>query len=166
MACGHDGVGARRNLGPSHALAVKLLFDRGIERDISSSQTQLLAAFLGLPALEALAGSQDPKFKVWLARQLWALHERDDVLAPGYAGPSDKRLIEFIKEMWMRRNYGGKFGRTVQDLARDRETYGPGWNSNVFANGGVTRADQFWRSLLGGHPTEWAPAVTRFIVES
>src|SRR2546425_4264367 len=29
MACGHDGIGARRNSDPSHALAVKLLFDRG-----------------------------------------------------------------------------------------------------------------------------------------
>src|SRR5438094_2514580 len=29
MACSHDGVGARRNSDPSHALAVKLLFDRG-----------------------------------------------------------------------------------------------------------------------------------------
>jgi len=29
MACGHDAVGARRNSDSSHALAVKLLFDRG-----------------------------------------------------------------------------------------------------------------------------------------
>jgi hypothetical protein len=76
---------------------------------ISSSQTQLLAAFLDLPALEALARRTDMKFKAWLARQLWALHERENVLA-GYAGPHDPRLVAFIKELWMRRNYGGKFG--------------------------------------------------------
>ena len=134
-----------------------------VERDISSSHTQLRAAFLDLPALEALAGSKDPKFGVWLTEQLWALHERDDVLAPDYAGPSDKRLIEFMKAMWLRWNYGGKFGRTVQDLADDRETYGPGWNSNVFATGGVQRAEQFWRAFLATLPSEWAPALTTFL---
>jgi hypothetical protein len=133
-----------------------------IERDVSSSQTQLLAAFLGLPALEALAGRTDLKFKAWLARQLWALHERENVLS-GYAGPDDPRLVAFIKELWMRRNYGGKFGSTVQDLARDPETYGLGWNSNVFATGGVTRAEQFWLSFLATLPPEWAPAVETFL---
>jgi len=133
-----------------------------IERDVSSSQTQLLAAFLDLRSLEALAKRTDLKFKAWLARQLWALHERDNVLA-GYAGPDDPRLVAFIKELWMRRNYGGKFGPTVHDLARDPETYGLGWNSNVFATGGVTRAEQFWLAFLATLPPEWAPAVETFL---
>ena len=47
-----------------------------VERDISSSQTQLLAVFLNEPELEALACDPAKKFKVWLAEQLWALHER------------------------------------------------------------------------------------------
>jgi hypothetical protein len=97
-----------------------------------------------------------------LARQFWALHERDNVLA-GYAGPDDPRLVAFIKELWMRRNYGGKFGPTVHDLARDPETYGLGWNSNVFATGGVTRAEQFWLAFLATLPPEWAPAVETFL---
>src|SRR5262249_40695936 len=64
-----------------------------VERDISSSQTQLLAAFLGLVDLEELAGRKDPKFKTYLAERLWALHERDhDVLKDGYSGPHDARL--------------------------------------------------------------------------
>src|SRR5439155_11023050 len=87
-----------------------------VERDISSSQTQLLAVFLNEPSLEELACDPSKKFKVWLAEQLWALHERENVLAPGYAGADDDYLIAFIKEVWMRRNYGGKFSETVRDL--------------------------------------------------
>jgi len=54
-----------------------------VERDISSSQTQLLAVFLNEPELEALACDPHKKFKVWLSEQLWALHERENVLAAG-----------------------------------------------------------------------------------
>ena len=84
-----------------------------VEQDISSSQTQVLAAFLGLDDLEELARRQNPKFKVYLAQKLWALHRRTrgGVLADGYTGPTDERLVEFVKEHWMRRNYGGKPGR-------------------------------------------------------
>src|SRR5262249_21022357 len=110
-----------------------------VERDISSSQTQILAVFLGLPALETLAINPKKKFKLWLAERLWTLHEKTPggLLAAGYKNASDERLIAFIKEIWMRRNYGGKFVRTVRDLARDPVTFGPGWNSNVFETDGV-----------------------------
>jgi hypothetical protein len=145
--------------------------DEFAERDISSSQTQLLAAFLGLDHLEAVAGSQSPKFKVYLAQRLWDIHERDraclcgtcsGVLKPGYAGPDDKHLIEFIKELWMRRNYGGKFGQTILGLAKDPATYGPGWNSDVFATGGVKKAEAYFERFLAELP-EWARAVTTFL---
>src|SRR5207249_129871 len=73
-----------------------------VNRDISSSQTQILAVFLGLDKLEDLATSTNPKFKEWLAQELWALHERapGGLLADGYSGPGDERLVEFIKAHW------------------------------------------------------------------
>jgi len=133
-----------------------------VERDISSSQTQILAVFLGEPGLEALAADPEKKFKIWLAERLWALHERENVLAPGYAAPSDERLVAFIKELWMRRNYGGKFGQTVRSLARDPATFGSGWNSNVFATGGVRRAETSWTRFLSTLPA-WSDTVTTFL---
>jgi hypothetical protein len=133
-----------------------------IERDVSSSQTQILSVFLGEPDLEALATSQTLKFKCYLAQQLWALHERENVLAPGYTGPDDERLIAFIKEIWMRRNYGGRLWETVSDLVDDKATYGPGWNANIFKTGGGGLADQFFARFLGTLPT-WSNAITKFL---
>jgi hypothetical protein len=143
--------------------------NRFVEQDISSSQTQLLAAFLGLPDLEELAGRRDPTFKVYLARQLWALHERDsDVLADGYTGPEDPRLVAFIKEHWMRRNYGGKISQVARELAREPETYGPGWRCDIFAPGdgrrpaGVTVAETLAARFLASLPP-WSSDVTTFL---
>jgi hypothetical protein len=135
-----------------------------VDRDISSSQTQILAVFLNEPDLEELACDRRKKFKVWLAEQLWALHERENVLAPDYRGPHDERLIAFIKELWMRRNYGGKFSQTVRDLAKseNRTTYGPGWNTDVFKTGGVICADRYWRRFLAALP-EWERTVDKFL---
>ena len=147
-----------------------VLAERGlafVDRDISSSQTQLLAVFLNEPDLEKLACNRTKKFKVWLAERLWALHERENVLALGdseYKGPDDDRLIAFIKELWMRRNYGGKFGQTVRDLAKPENlvTSGPGWNTDVFKIGGINRADRYWRRFLASLP-EWERTVSRFL---
>jgi hypothetical protein len=135
-----------------------------VDRDISSSQTQVLAVFLGLPDLEHLASDPTQKFKVWLARQLWALHARDALLAPGYNGPEDERLVAFIKEHWMRRNYGGKFGQIVRDLAKDtnKSSYGPGWKADVFKTGGVNQAERHWRRFLAALPA-WEREVSRFL---
>jgi hypothetical protein len=135
-----------------------------VERDISSSQTQILAVFLNEPDLEALACDPKKKFKVWLANQLWSLHERENVLAPGYKGSDDDRLIAFIKELWMRRNYGGKFSQTVRDLAKPGmiPTYGPGWNVDVFKTGGVNRAERYWQRFLASLP-EWERTVDKFL---
>jgi hypothetical protein len=101
---------------------------------------------------------------MWLAEQLWTLHENTPcgLLAEGYTGATDERLVAFIKELWMHRNYGGKFGQTVRSLARDPVTFGPGWNSNVFATGGVTRAEGYWTQFLGTLPP-WGAEVTRFL---
>jgi hypothetical protein len=139
-----------------------------VESDVSSSQTQIISVFLGLDAaagndldLEALATDPHKKFKAWLAERLWDYHQRNNVLAPGYA-PNDERLIAFVKELWMRRNYGGKFGRTVRDLADDTATFGPGWNSNIFASRGITRVEGFWNRFLASLPA-WSKEVTTFL---
>jgi hypothetical protein len=141
-----------------------------VERDISSSQTQLLAVFLNEPDLEGLACDPTKKFKVWLAEQLWAFHKRENVLAAGYKAPNDDGrpddcLIAFIKELWMRRNYGGKFSQTVRDLAKaeNRGTYGPGWNVDVFKTGGIKRAEHYWRRFLDSLP-EWERTVDKFLM--
>src|SRR5262249_4065637 len=126
--------------------------------------TQVLAAFLGLDDLEELARRQNPKFKVYLAQKLWALHRqtRGGILADGYTGPTDERLVEFAKEHWMRRNYGGKAGQTILDLARERTTYGPGWKCNPFETGGVKEATAFVDLFLDSLPT-WAKTVKMFL---
>jgi hypothetical protein len=134
-----------------------------IERDISSSQTQVLAAFLDLEDLAELAGRKKPKFKEYLSERLWAIHERDDILAPGYDdGPTDARLIAFVKEHWMRWNYGGRFNQIVRDLSKNKAEYGPGWRSDVYRTGGVKRAEGYWKAFLASLP-EWERFVSRFL---
>jgi hypothetical protein len=110
--------------GPAHG--------RFVERDISSSQTQILAVLLGLHELEALATSTRPKFKEWLAQRLWTLHEKTPggLLADGYTGAADARLVAFVKEHWMRRMYGGELQQIIWDLGKERRTYGPGWRTS------------------------------------
>src|SRR5262249_19491604 len=99
--------------------------------DISSSQTQILAAFLGLDVLEALARSTQPKFQVMRADRVWASHEETPggLLAEGYKGPTDQRLIEFAKATWMRYLYGSSFETIAQKLAREPKKYGLGWRT-------------------------------------
>ena len=116
-----------------------------------------------------LARRHDPKFKAYLAERLWALHERDrDVLNDGYSGPNDMRLVAFVKEHWMRRNYGGKVSQIVRDLARETETYGPGWRCDVFAAGdgnrpaGVTVAESLAARFFASLPN-WSADVTTFL---
>jgi hypothetical protein len=151
-----------------------------IERDVSSSQTQILSVFVGEPDLEALATSQTLKFKRYLAQKLWAFHQQEltcpcgsgDVHAPlasGYSGPNDERLVEFIKEIWMRRNYGGKLGKTVQDIAKasrklagKSSKYGPGWNANIRAKGGVRAATRYFEAFLRTLPP-WIRTINTFL---
>src|SRR5437667_5080193 len=71
MACGHDAVGARRNSDPSHALAVKLLFDRGTILLTDPSKDLNLAEAPGVlwdPRVRAhrAPASRYPGLKRWL----------------------------------------------------------------------------------------------------
>src|SRR5439155_23051147 len=71
MACGHDGVGARRNSDLSHALAMKLLFDRGTILLTDPSKDLNLAEAPGVlwdPRVRAhrAPASRYPALKRWL----------------------------------------------------------------------------------------------------
>jgi len=134
-----------------------------IERDISSSQTQVLAAFLGLGELEEVASRTKPKFKEYLAERLWVLHERVHILAPGYS-PHDARLVRFIKEHWMRYGYGSLPGTIARDLAKptNQVVYGPGWNTDLTKLGGVAKVERYWRMFLAALPA-WGQSVTHFL---
>jgi hypothetical protein len=64
----------------------------------------------------------------------------------------------------MRRNYGGKFGQTVRDLAKAENcaTYGPGWNVDVFKTGGINRAERYWLRFLASLPA-WERTIDKFL---
>ncbi len=104
---------------------------RYIERDIAASQIQTLAVFLGLRRLERLASSSTLPFKAWLARRLWAQHRRTPggLLAEGYKGPKDDRLIAFVKQHLMR-FYGGDLAEIIRECRKDEERFGPGWRTS------------------------------------
>src|SRR5262249_4880561 len=72
--------------------------------DVSSSGTQILAVLLGLEELEQHASSTEPRFKRFLAKHAW------DTLTPPtrarYEGPDDAKLIEAVKQFWMKVMYG------------------------------------------------------------
>ena len=106
---------------------------RYVELDITVSQIQTLAAFLGITELEALATSSKPSLKEWLAARIWALHERTPggLLADGldgYTGANDARLIAFAKAHLMR-FYGGDLAKITRKCWQDPAKYGPGWRT-------------------------------------
>jgi hypothetical protein len=88
-------------------------------RDVSSSQTQILAILLGLDELERLAGpAADKSFKFYLAEEVWRAHREGRLpLRDGFAGPTD--LVQMAKTLWTRVLYGGKLREIVWD--------NPGW---------------------------------------
>jgi hypothetical protein len=101
-----------------------------IERDVTTSQIQTLAVFLGIDDLERLATSTEPTLKEWLAERVWTQHLEtpSGLLADGYDGPSDSRLVAFAKAHLMR-FYGGDLHEIIRDCGSDTEQYGPGWRT-------------------------------------
>jgi len=108
--------------------------------DISSSQTQILAVLIGIPDLEEQARKES--FKKYLATEAWRRHTdpKDPfTLRSGtdyirnYDGPDDERLIELVKELWLRRLYGGDVRGVIRDQRKKPGVYGPGWTyDNAF----------------------------------
>ena len=89
-----------------------------------------LAVFLGIDELEALAVSESPDLKEWLADRLWTQHLETPggLLADDYKGPQDQRLIAFSKAHLMR-FYGGDPSKIIRKCGRNVEKFGPGWQT-------------------------------------
>jgi hypothetical protein len=104
--------------------------------DISSSQMQIIATFLGIETLEkASMVSAEIPLKEVMAERAWERHcdpndefrFRKILGAADYEGPKDKRLQELIKVLLMRVSYGSTPWAVVNDQNLDPGTYGPGW---------------------------------------
>jgi hypothetical protein len=139
-------------------------YEELVSLDISSSQTQILAAFLGDRNLEEIASTRS--FKIVMAEIAWEMHlEPHDAfelysVAPdlarlipaysAYSGSEDARLQNLCKHLWMRNCYGSTLYKVVEDQKASPEAFGPGWP--VFA---ATRfLDRMFRKF---------PAVKRFL---
>jgi hypothetical protein len=100
--------------------------------DVSSSQLQMLAVFLGLKDLETEVTRRS--FKEWFAEYAWhrdctrtdafKLPRREGVKR--YDKPDDPRLKEAAKKAVMTYLYGSKPGRIAFRLNDDPDTFGPG----------------------------------------
>jgi hypothetical protein len=131
--------------------------------DVSSSQTQIIASFVGIEALERDASERS--FKTLMAEEAWRRHEdskdefhlavpaRGDAVEP-YAGAHDARLEQLCKTLWMQICYGSTELESVRHQHQHPLTYGPGWtvtNASRFKRGLFERyrgVDQFLRACL------------------
>jgi len=119
------------------------------EVDVSSSQTQILAVFLGLRELERIVcspitlqgiwrsrvrGHVEYGFKNYLARCAWTINGARPILNDGYTGPADRRLVALVKELWMRTLYGSEVHEIVRDQLGKPRAFGPGWQHSHFKN--------------------------------
>lgn len=112
-----------------------------VSRDISSSQTQIIATLLGIEKLEELTmGDSGKSFKETMADWAWqefgnpvsdSVPPERSHLFGKYSGPNDPRLQELCKTLWMRVSYGGSAYSVVEEQRRDIKTYGPGWTTKV-----------------------------------
>jgi len=99
-----------------------------VGRDISGSQTQILALLLGLDRLGDIAHANNPSFNQYLAQLAWRLHTEGKItLNDGYRGATDPKLKALVNTLWMRVLYGSRTGQVVLDQDADPKKYGPGW---------------------------------------
>jgi hypothetical protein len=101
--------------------------------DVSASQFQILAAFLGIDKLEAQLAER--AFKEILAERAWERHTDPtdpfklpggSTLATAYTGPKDSRLIAAVKAGPSKHVYGSKLSTVAHDLRDSPEDYGTG----------------------------------------
>ena len=104
-----------------------------VDEDISSSQAQTLAVFLGNVELEQAAITSPVTFKARLAQLAWNEHARTGrLLRDGYTSPTDPRLLAVCKTLWMRTGYGSTVSEILYDQNNARRLGqstpdGPGW---------------------------------------
>jgi hypothetical protein len=173
----HVGIDPAEPFASEEFVSVSADFVPGayVERDVATSQIQTLAVFLGDTELERLAASERPTLKQWLAERAWTQHR--DLLADGYEGPDDPRLVSFIKAH-LNYFYGGDIAGIIRKCRRDAQTYGPGWRTSrgiwarpaikpgtkhvVLARGGVGEATDRAVQFLTGLPA-WADTLETFL---
>jgi hypothetical protein len=106
--------------------------------DISSSQMQIIAVFMGDEDLEKLTMTSpgEPSFKETMANWAWKMHTANDlelrrgsVDIPAYSGDGDERLQELVKELLMRVSYGSNWKTDEMDQRLHPKQYGPGWET-------------------------------------
>jgi hypothetical protein len=104
--------------------------------DISSSQMQIIAAFLGDNKLRkvTMTPQDKPSFKEQMAKLVWQMHKNDKLkLRAGsdaildYKDGSDERLQKLVKELLMRVSYGSTWWKVEQEQRSHPKIYGPGW---------------------------------------
>lgn len=100
-----------------------------VGRDVSASQVQILAAFLGLGELEALFKGK----RYWdiVAERAWQRHRdgNDDFKLPQEATEGDRRLDAAFKKAVMTWLYNSSLETVVETLDASRSEYGPGLGS-------------------------------------
>jgi hypothetical protein len=136
-----------------------------VDRDINSSMTQILAVLLDIPDLEEKARSTTPKFNHYLANEALRIHrESGDLLADGYDGEDGyKRLVEFVKALWMRTLYGSAAREVVYNLATEVDDYGLGWKTKagLWEDGWLEEATKKAHAFLTSFP--WYATVERYL---
>ena len=122
--------------------------------DVSSSQVQLIALVSSNDALYAAAcdatDPSKPGFKHTLAAAAWAHVVQGE---SGYAGVDDERLLEMVKNFFMRFIYGSKPHRIISDHAKERITYGPGFVGDTLKEK-MASATSFLHAVPGGKDLE------------
>jgi hypothetical protein len=137
-----------------------------VDRDVSSSQTQILAVLLNIPDLEEQARSKTPKFKHYLADEALRMHRESggDLLAGGYEGADGyEKLVAFVKEFWMRTLYGSAAREVVFNLAHEVKEYGLGWKTRaeMWEDHWLVEAERKARDFLTSFP--WYATVERYL---
>jgi hypothetical protein len=137
-----------------------------VDRDISSSQTQILAVLLNIPDLEAQARSTTPTFKEYLANEALRLDRESsgNLLADSYEGEDGyKKLVAFVKELWMRTLYGSEAREVVYNLAKEVHEYGFGWKTDaeMWEEGWLQQAEEQARRFLTSFT--WYTTVERYL---
>jgi hypothetical protein len=134
-----------------------LLADRQdlVSVDVSGSQIQILAVFLGLRDLEKKL--RTIPYKELAARRAWARHEDHSdqfkLPKPGprgqYDGPEDPLLREAAKKAITAYFYGGAPWKIADTLATSPEEFGPGFGSRQNLELFLTDTE------LGGHEIDF-----------
>jgi hypothetical protein len=120
--------------------------------DVSSSQAQIVAVFLGLEDLERDAGSEAKPFKRLLAEIAWEEHcrDRERPLLHGYDSPEDEDLVALVKELWMTGLYGADVKR--RGFEQNAERRNRGWYGEIARNEPQDNALRFFTTVLNRYP--------------